>query len=114
MLEGIPLPAKRADLIRYARAQDPTLVRDLEGLPDEEFDRLDAVGELLSMQPSAAKEVDKLPRPQSGNPPGGAGYLTPFNESGAVRPDAPRTNPPADVLEQQSQTQKRQQKVQES
>jgi hypothetical protein len=115
MLEGVPLPAKRADLIRYAQEHDPALVRDLEGLPDQEFDDLDAVGGLLTLRPSAAKASDKLPRPESGKPPGGDAYLTPFNESGAVRHDAPRTRPPQDVLEQQTETQKRQQaKQQES
>jgi hypothetical protein len=114
MLEGVPLPAKRADLIRYAQEHDPTLVTDLEGLPDEEFADLDAVGELLTMQPSAAKAAEKLPKPESGKPPGGDAYLTPFNESGAVRHDAPRTRPPQDVLEQQTSTQKRQQAKQES
>jgi Protein of unknown function (DUF2795) len=113
MLEGIPLPAKRADLIRYAQEHDPSLVRDLEALPDEEFDRLDAVGDLLTMQPAAATAVAKLPRPESGKPPGGEAYLTPFAETGAIRHDAPRTRPPQDVLEQQSETQKRQQAKQE-
>jgi len=114
MLEGVPLPAKRADLIRYAQEHDPALVNDLAGLPDEEFPDLDAVGELLTMQPSAAKAAAKPPRPESGKPPGGDAYLTPFNESGAVRHDAPRTRPPQDVLEQQTETQKRQQAKQGS
>ena len=114
MLEGVPLPAKRSDLIRYAQEHEPALVRELEALPDQEFEDLDAVGELLTMQPSAAKGSERLPRPESGKPPGGDAYLTAFNESGAVRHDAPRTRPPQDVLEQQAETQKRQQAKQDS
>ena len=78
VLEGIALPATRDDLIAYAREQDSDVVRDLEGLPEQEYDRIDEVGELLTMQPSAPKPPDHgLPRPESGKPPGGDDYLTP-------------------------------------
>jgi len=50
------------------------------------------------------------PVPESGKPPGGDDYLRPFPEPGAVRD----TEPPTDVLEEQSKTQKKQKAKQES
>ncbi len=109
VLEGVPLPASRAELIAYARREDPGVVRDLEGLPDERFDRLDAVGELLTLAPSTPRPSDDLPRPESGKPPGGDDYLRPFpSDTGLVRHDAPRQNPPAKAIEKASKAQKRQ------
>ena len=109
MLEGVPLPATRDQLIAYARAEDPAIVRDLEGLPDEEFDRLDAVGDLLTLEPAAPKPGGSLPRPESGKPPGGDDYLEPFpSDTGLVRHDAPRQDPPQKAIEEASETQKRQ------
>jgi Protein of unknown function (DUF2795) len=111
VLEGVPLPATRSQLLAYARANDASVVRDLEALPDGEFDRLDAVGELLTMQPSAPKPPEHgLARPESGKPPGGDDYLEPFpSDTGKVRHDAPRTSPPQQAIEQASETQKKQQ-----
>jgi Protein of unknown function (DUF2795) len=110
VLEGIPLPATRSQLIAYARAQSPTLAEDLDGLPDEEFRRLDDVGEVLMLVPTAPAPGDDLPRPESGKPPGGPDYLTPFpSDTGRVRHDAPRDNPPQKAIEQASETQKKQQ-----
>ena len=110
VLEGVPLPAKKTQLLEYARAQAPSVVADLEGLPDGEFDRLDRVGQLLTMQPSAPKPPEHgLPRPESGKPPGGDDYLTPFPaDTGRVRHDAPRDNPPAKAIEKASKLQKKQ------
>jgi hypothetical protein len=116
VLEGVPLPATRQQLLDYARAHDPSVARDLEGLPDEEFDRLDAVGALLTMQLGAPKPPEHgLPKPESGKPPGGDDYLTPSPaDSGEVKHDAPRTNPPTKAIDKASQTQKRQQAEQGS
>ena len=110
VLEGVALPATRAELLAYARAQDGDIVRDLEQLPDEEFDRLDAVGDLLTLRPSAPKPPEHgLPRPESGKPPGGDDYLTPHpTDTGKVHHDAPRTNPPQKAIEKASRTQKKQ------
>ncbi|HEY0416508.1 MAG TPA: DUF2795 domain-containing protein [Gaiellaceae bacterium] len=109
VLEGVPLPATRDQLIAYARAEDPAIVRDLEGLPDEEFDRLDAVGDLLTLEPAAPKPGGSPPRPESGKPPGGDDYLEPFpSDTGLVRHDAPRQDPPQKAIEEASETQKRQ------
>jgi hypothetical protein len=114
VLEGVLLPASKDELIAYARANDPSIVGDLQGLPDEEFDRLDAVGELLTVAATAPSgAASPLPRPESGKPPGGSDYLKPFpDDTGLVRHDAPRQNPPMDAIEQASQRQKRQQQVQ--
>lgn len=115
VLEGIPLPATRAQLVDYARAEDASIVPDLEGLPDAEFGRLDEVGELLTMRPSAPSPVSRaVPMPESGKPPGGDDYLTPFpQDTGKVRHDAPRDNPPTKAIEQASKTQKEQKAEQE-
>lgn len=109
VLEGVPLPADRSRLVEYARAQDPSIAADLEGLPDVEFDRLDAVGELLTMRPSAPKPEQRLPRPESGKPPGGPDYVKPSpSDTGQIRTDAPPDNPPQKAIQQASDTQKRQ------
>jgi hypothetical protein len=113
VLEGIPLPAKKADLVRYARAQDDGVARELEGLPDEEFDRLDAVGELLTLVPTARTPESRLPRPESGKPPGGPDYLTAHpSDTGLVRRSAPRQNPPQRAIEQAAKLQKKQKDAQ--
>jgi ABC-type transporter Mla subunit MlaD len=109
VLEGIPLPATKSDLLAYARLQEPDVTADLEGLPDEEFSRLDEVGELLTLVPAAAKEGAPLPQPESGKPPGGDDYTTPHpRDTGRVRHDAPPSNPPQKAIEQASQRQKKQ------
>jgi hypothetical protein len=110
VLEGIPLPATRAALLRYARAQDVELARELEPLPDQEYRRLDEVGELLMLVPSAPRAQGRdLPRPESGAPPGGPDYLTPLpSDTGRVRHDAPPQNPPQKAIEEATQKQKRQ------
>lgn len=111
VLEGVPLPATRAMLVDYARTQDATVARDLESLPEREYRRLDEVGELLTRTPTAPTPPGHdLPRPESGKPPGGDDYLSAFpTDTGRVRHDAPRQNPPQKAIEKASQTQKRQQ-----
>lgn len=114
VLEGVPLPAKKSMLIEYAQRQDPSIVRDLQGLPDEEFRRLDAVGELLTLAPTAPAPGPRPPLPESGKPPGGPDYLTPYPEdTGLVRHDAPRQNPPMKAIEQQTKTRKQQKQAEQ-
>jgi hypothetical protein len=109
VLEGIPLPAKKSELVEYARAQDDGIARELEGLPDEEFDRLDAVGEILMLVPTAPGPDGRLPRPESGKPPGGQDYLTPNpSDTGLVRHSAPRQNPPQQAIEKATKLRKKQ------
>jgi hypothetical protein len=109
VLEGIPLPATKQQLLDYAQASDPAVVADLRGLPDEEYRRLDRVGELLTLQPSVPRTKERFPRPESGKPPGGADYLKPHpTDTGLVRHDAPRDNPPQKAIEHASELQKKQ------
>jgi hypothetical protein len=114
LLEGVPLPAKKKELIEYARTQDARAAETLQSLSDREYRALDEVGEeLVSVQPSWKQADAELPREESGRPPGGDAYLDPHAEPGGVRPTAPASNPPQKVLEQQTKTQKEQAKRQE-
>jgi Protein of unknown function (DUF2795) len=115
VLEGISLPAKKRELIDYAARNDASFTSDLELLPDREYGRIDEVGEeLLAVQPPVATH-SPLPKPESGKPPGGADYLRASpDDTGLVRHDAPRDNPPQKAIEQQTKTQKRQQAAQGS
>ena len=113
VLEGVALPAKKRDLIAYAREQDESAIDDLRQLPDREYASLDEVGEALApVQPSWLQPVPPPPHEESDEPPGGDAYLDPNAEPGAVRPSGPASNPPQKTLEQQSKTQKQQQERQ--
>jgi len=114
VLEGIDLPATRDELVRYAAHEDRDAAAALERIEDRSYDRIDAVGEQLAPTAVAARGSIRLPRPESGKPPGGPDYLQPFPASGGVRPSAPRDNPPAKTIEQQTKTQKRQKQNQQS
>lgn len=116
VLEGVPLPAKRDMLVEYALHEDPEAAAQLQQLPDEEYDRIDAVGEALMNPVKPPQPEQSLPQPESGKPPGGSAYLGEPGvdaETGRVRHDAPRTNPPKQALQKQTSKQKRQQAVQE-
>jgi len=68
LLEGVPLPAARGQLIDYAGGQDGgnNMVGLLSRLPDREYRSLDEVGEELApVQPQAAGEPP-LPYAESG------------------------------------------------
>jgi hypothetical protein len=75
LLEGVPLPATRKDLIRYARrADEAEAAAALHRLPDRRFSTLDEVGETLQpVQPAWPRER-RVPRPESDLPPGGELY----------------------------------------
>jgi hypothetical protein len=77
LLQGVPLPAGKQELIGYARAEGGAqFAAALERLPDREYASLDEVGEVLQpVQPKRTRE-EPLPRPESGEPPGGAGYTS--------------------------------------
>src|SRR3954452_2917241 len=108
LLEGVHLPAKRRDLIAYARREDEGAARELQRLPDREYRTIDEVGEeLLSVQPQHPQAA-AVPHEESDVPPGGDEYLNPHPQSGAVRPDAPPDNPPEKALQQQTEAQQRQ------
>ena len=115
LLEGVSLPATRDELVAYAASQDRAAADELRvRLPEQEYDRLDAVGDVLLAQVGAPHPPSKLPQPESGKPPGGDAYLDPNAEPGEVRPSAPRTTPVSEQLEQQSSAVKRQQSKTES
>ena len=88
LLEGIPLPAARDELLEYARGEsaDGPLVALLETLPEREYRSLDEVGEELHpVQPSRPNSQPGGPRPESGETPGRDAYTDPSAEPGAVR-----------------------------
>ena len=114
LLEGVPLPAKKKELVDYARTQDARVAETLQSLPDREYRSLDEVGEqLVSVQPSWPQPDAEVPREESGQPPGGDAYLDPNAQPGAVRPSAPSSNPPKKALQKQTKTQKQQAKRQD-
>ena len=90
VLEGVPLPAGRRELIEYARAENGARFAPLLAqLPDREFQSLDDVGEaLLPVQPDWCSTA-KAPREESGKPPGGPAYTDASAEPGAVREGGP-------------------------
>ena len=109
VLEGVALPARKDELVAYARSQDEGAAERLTALPDREYRSLDDVGEALApVQPPRRKPDAERPHEESGAPPGGDAYLDPDAEPGAVRPSAPASNPPQKALEQQTKTQKQQ------
>jgi Protein of unknown function (DUF2795) len=109
VLEGVALPATKAELVDYARREDPDAARLLESLPDREYRSLDEVGEALApVQPSRAQPEAAVPHEESDKPPGGDAYVDPHAEPGTVRHDAPPSNPPQKALEQQTKTQNEQ------
>ena len=109
LLEGVPLPATKAELVDYARREDPDSAHLLEALPDREYRSLDEVGETLApVQPSRSQPQAAVPREESDLPPGGDDYVAPHPEPGAVRHDAPPENPPQNAVEQQSKAQNEQ------
>jgi hypothetical protein len=91
LLEGVALPAEKAELLEYAVRQhaEPQFIAALRTLPDRQFESLDEVGEeLVRVQPRPPARVPP-PHPESGEPPGGDDYLNPSPRSGAVRVDSP-------------------------
>ncbi|HET7572883.1 MAG TPA: DUF2795 domain-containing protein [Gaiellaceae bacterium] len=87
LLEGVPLPATRGELLEYARHEraEPWQVDALRRLPDREYGWIDeAAEELLRVQPPRPHVVPDEPRATSGAPPGGDDYTNPRPESGRV------------------------------
>jgi hypothetical protein len=87
VLEGITLPATRAELVRYAALQDAGAAVELERIRDHEYASIDEVGEELAhTQPDLPAPV-LIAHPESGSPPGKADYVNPHPTPGALRPD---------------------------
>ena len=77
LLEGVPLPASREELIAYARRQPDgeEFAHELERLPEGDYRALDEVGEALApVQPRRPRPQPDTPRAESGKPPGGDAY----------------------------------------
>ena len=114
LLEGVPLPAQKRELVAYARSQDDRAPEELASLPDREYRSLDEVGEALApVQPPRPQPDAAEPREESDLPPGGESYVKPHQAPGAVRHDAPPSNPPQKALEKQTKAQKEQLERQE-
>jgi hypothetical protein len=114
VLEGIALPATRAELVQYAARQDAAAAAELERLPDRQYERLDDIGELLAPTAPVRTASVPVPRAESGDPPGGEDYLEAHPaDTGRVRVDAPPDNPPQKAITKASETQKKQQEKQE-
>jgi Protein of unknown function (DUF2795) len=92
VLEGVPLPAGKQELVDYARREraEPGLVPLLEALPEREYGSIDEVAETLHpVQPVRSPGGPDEPKPESGLPPGGKAYTDPSPEPGAVRERGP-------------------------
>jgi hypothetical protein len=92
VLEGVPLPAGKQELIEHARREgaEPGLVALLESLPEGQYGSIDEVAETLQpVQPVSSSPAPAEPNPESGLPPGGAAYTDPSPEPGAVRERGP-------------------------
>lgn len=88
LLEGVPLPAGKAALLRYARGEhaDAASIALLEALPEREYVSIDEVAEALHpVQPGPPRPQAHEPEPESGLPPGGEAYTDASAEPGAVR-----------------------------
>jgi hypothetical protein len=91
LLEGVPLPAGKQQLLDYARAEDGARFAPLlRRLPDREYRSLDDVAEaLMPVQPEWSQPDPHEPREESGKPPGGLAYTDASAEPGRVREDGP-------------------------
>jgi hypothetical protein len=91
LLEGVPLPAEKRELIEYASGQEHEgLAGLLERLPDREYGSIDEVGEELApVQPEWPGRDEEQPRAESDLPPGGDAYANASAKPGEVREHGP-------------------------
>lgn len=75
LLEGVPLPATKGDLLTYAKRNgDRRAAQLLTSLPAGRYDWLDQVGEALTPVQPQWRHERRVPKAESGLPPGGPGY----------------------------------------
>jgi hypothetical protein len=84
VLEGIGLPATRDELVRYAAAEDPEAASALRTIADGSYRRIDDVGNALAATQPVARATPSLPRPESGEPPGGPDYVRPTRRAASA------------------------------
>jgi hypothetical protein len=95
VLEGVPLPAEKQELLDYAERQSapPEVRAALAALPKRSYEYLDEVGEeIAAAQPSFSPPRVQRPSAESGAPPGGAAYVDASAEPGSIR-DEPEVLP---------------------
>lgn len=88
VLEGVPLPAQKRDLLAYAHRQETPheVLAALALVPDREYAAIDEVGEaIVHVQPALGPKPASEPSPESGDVPGGAAYLEPGAEPDGAR-----------------------------
>jgi hypothetical protein len=79
LLEGVPLPATKDQLLEYAVQQraEPQFLDALRSLPERRYASLDEVGEeLVHVHPPPPPEQQPPPHEESGEPPGGDRYTS--------------------------------------
>ena len=91
LLVGIDLPATKDQLVAYARAQPggERAAQRLERIPDRQYRAIQEAGEELEpVQPERSEPKIVPPRPESGEPPGGPGYVGERTTPANVEADA--------------------------
>ena len=85
VLEGVPLPAEKQELLDYAQTQgaDQRLLAALRSVPDKQYGFLDAVGEEVArVQPSRERPQPQTPSEDSDAVPGGEDYTRVPSDTG--------------------------------
>jgi len=88
VLEGVPLPAEKNELLEYASSQgaEPRLLAALRAIRDKEYGYLDQVGEEVArVQPSWEEPPPQTPSEDSDAVPGGPDYIRVPSDTGRVR-----------------------------
>jgi hypothetical protein len=79
LLVGITLPASKDELVAYARAQPggERAATRLEQIPEREYRAIQEAGEELEPVQPEHEPTPRIeqPHPESGQPPGGPGYV---------------------------------------
>jgi hypothetical protein len=86
VLEGVTLPATRAQLVRYAALQDAEAAVELERIRDRQYASIDEVGEELAHTQPHLPAPGFIPHPESGSLPGQEDYVNPQPTPGELRP----------------------------
>jgi hypothetical protein len=77
LLVGVALPAAKGELLDYARGQPggERAAGRLAQIPDRRYRSINEVGEEIEPVEPLREERRVAPRPESGDPPGGPGYV---------------------------------------